>query len=114
MSSFETIIGLEVHVQLNTKTKIFCSCPTSFGESPNTNVCPVCLGLPGAPPVLNEEAVAKAISFGTAIGATIHQDFLYLRVKIIFIQIYQRHIKSASLRFQSLAKGSLILKLMGR
>lgn len=79
MSSFETIIGLEVHVQLNTKTKIFCSCPTSFGESPNTNVCPVCLGLPGALPVLNEEAVAKAIAFGTAIGATIHQNSVFAR-----------------------------------
>lgn len=79
MSSFETIIGLEVHVQLNTRTKIFCSCPTSFGDDPNTNVCPVCLGLPGALPVLNEEAVAKAIAFGTAIGAKINQNSVFAR-----------------------------------
>ena len=113
MSSFETIIGLEVHVQLNTKTKIFCSCPTSFGESPNTNVCPVCLGLPGALPVLNEEAVAKAISFGTAIGATIHQDFVFARKNYFYPDLPKAY-QISQLRFQSLAKGSLILKLMGR
>ena len=76
---FEVIIGLEVHVQLNTKTKIFCSCPTSFGEEPNTNVCPVCLALPGALPVLNVEAVKKAIALGTAIGATVHKKSIFNR-----------------------------------
>ena len=79
MSAFETIIGLEVHVQLNTKTKIFCSCPTSFGEAPNTAVCPVCLGLPGALPVLNREAVKKALLFGRALGATINQNSIFAR-----------------------------------
>lgn len=76
---FEVVIGLEVHAQLNTKTKIFCSCATSFGEEPNTNVCPTCLALPGALPVLNEEAVKKAISFGKAINATIHQKSIFNR-----------------------------------
>lgn len=79
MSAYETIIGLEVHVQLNTATKIFCSCATSFGEEPNKNVCPTCLGLPGALPVLNHEAVKKAISFGTAINATINQNSVFAR-----------------------------------
>ncbi len=76
---FEMVIGLEVHIQLNTKTKIFCSCPTSFGEEANTNVCPTCLALPGALPVLNKEAVTKAIYFGNAVNATVHKKSIFNR-----------------------------------
>ncbi len=69
---FETVIGLEVHVQLNTKTKLFCSCPTSFAEHQNTNTCPTCLALPGALPVVNKEAAIKAMRLGYAINAKVN------------------------------------------
>ena len=65
------VIGLEVHVELKTKTKIFCSCPTDFGAEPNTHVCPVCMGLPGSLPVLNRKVVEYAVKAGLATGCTI-------------------------------------------
>jgi aspartyl-tRNA(Asn)/glutamyl-tRNA(Gln) amidotransferase subunit B len=71
IAKYEPVIGLEVHVQLGTRTKIFCSCPTSFGAPPNTNVCPVCLGLPGALPVLSKEAVELAMKASLALNCHI-------------------------------------------
>ena len=76
---FEVVIGLEVHVQLNTKTKLFCSCPTSFNHAQNTNTCPTCLALPGALPVLNREVLRKATMFGTAVDATINRTSFFDR-----------------------------------
>ncbi|MGM0623004.1 MAG: Asp-tRNA(Asn)/Glu-tRNA(Gln) amidotransferase subunit GatB, partial [Campylobacterota bacterium] len=76
---FDIVIGLEVHVQLNTKTKIFCSCATSFNEKQNSNTCPTCLGLPGALPVLNREAVRKAMMFGHAVEAKINEKSIFNR-----------------------------------
>jgi len=76
-TEYEAIIGLETHCQLNTKSKIFCSCPTSFDSPPNTNVCPVCLGYPGVLPVLNQEVLASAVKLGLAIDGKItpHSKF---------------------------------------
>jgi len=76
---YEPVIGLEVHAQLLTKSKLFCACSTDFGGEPNTNVCPVCLGLPGSLPVLNEQAVTFAVQAGLALGCTIHEKSIFAR-----------------------------------
>lgn len=70
---YETVIGLEVHVELATKTKIFCSCSTEFGGAPNTHTCPVCTGMPGSLPVLNKQVVEYAMAVGVATNCTINQ-----------------------------------------
>ena len=71
---YEVVIGLEVHAELATKTKIFCSCKTAFGGAPNTQVCPVCMGMPGALPVLNEKVVEYAVKAGLATGCEIERN----------------------------------------
>ena len=70
--NYELVVGLETHVELLTKTKIFCSCKNSFGDEPNTNCCPVCIGLPGTLPKLNREVVNFAIKAGLALNCTIN------------------------------------------
>ena len=71
---YETVIVLEVHVELATKTKIFCSCSTEFGGAPNTHTCPVCTGMPGSLPVLNKQVVEYAAAVGLATNCTITQN----------------------------------------
>ena len=77
LAGWETVIGLEVHCELRTATKLFCWCPNVFGDEPNTNVCPVCLGLPGSLPVLNRQAVDYAIRIGTALNCRVQPSLFH-------------------------------------
>ena len=79
VQDYEAVIGLEVHTELNTVTKLFCGCPNEFGAEPNTNVCPVCLGLPGSLPVLNAAAVECALRFAEALGFSVPERSLFAR-----------------------------------
>ncbi|MGH2876191.1 MAG: Asp-tRNA(Asn)/Glu-tRNA(Gln) amidotransferase subunit GatB, partial [Solirubrobacteraceae bacterium] len=78
-TGYEPVIGLEIHVQLKTRTKMFCGCDLSFGDPPNTHTCPVCLGLPGALPVVNARAVEFAVTIGLALGSEIAPRSLFHR-----------------------------------
>jgi aspartyl-tRNA(Asn)/glutamyl-tRNA(Gln) amidotransferase subunit B len=76
---YEAVIGLEVHAQLLTKSKLFCGCSTSFDAPPNSNTCPVCLGLPGSLPVVNRQAVAMAVRAAVALGCELRPTSIFAR-----------------------------------
>ena len=110
---FEVVIGLEVHTQLNTKTKIFCSCSTSFGDDANTQVCPTCLALPGALPVLNKEAVRKAISFGAAVNATINKRSVFNRKNYFYPDLPKAY-QISQFEIPIVEKGELFIDVNGK
>ncbi len=109
---YEPVIGLEVHVQLNTKTKIFCSCSTEFGTPPNTHVCPVCMGQPGVLPVLNGEALGKAIKAGLALDCEIPGSSKFDR-KNYFYPDLPKGYQISQFDFPIAVKGSLEIDLPG-
>ncbi len=97
---FDTFIGLEIHIQLITETKIFCSCRNSFGDEANTNICPVCMGYPGVLPVLNKEAVRKSYIMCRALNCHLNEKAVFDR-KTIFIPTFQKTIRLHSLNIRS-------------
>jgi aspartyl-tRNA(Asn)/glutamyl-tRNA(Gln) amidotransferase subunit B len=84
---YETVIGIETHVELSTASKMFCGCPAGFGGDPNTNVCPVCLGLPGALPVPNERAIQWTVALGIALGCEITQHSVFHRKNYFYADL---------------------------
>ena len=84
LSRYEPVIGLEVHCQLKTESKLFCSCSTAFGALPNHHACPVCLGYPGVLPVLNSRVVDFAIKMALAVGAQIHERSVFARKQYFY------------------------------
>src|SRR3954447_20631447 len=104
--NYEAVIGLEIHAQLRTSTKIFCGCSTSFGAPPNANVCPVCLGFPGVLPVLNRSAVDLAIRAALALGCRINETSVFARKNYFYPDLPKGY--QISQYEQPLASGGLV------
>ena len=118
--TWETVIGLEVHMQLKTASKMFCSCSTAFGDPPNTNVCPVCLGLPGALPVVNAHALELAARAALALGCTVHELSIFARKNYFYpdlpkgyqISQYDRPLANdGSVAFESAERGRVAVHI---
>jgi len=118
--TWETVIGLEVHVQLATRSKMFCGCAVTFGEPPNTHVCPVCLGLPGALPVVNAHAVALGVRAALALGSEVHSRSVFARKNYFYpdlpkgyqISQFDRPLSTGGeVRFASASRGEVSVSI---
>jgi len=112
VTTWEAVIGLETHVELSTKSKMFCSCPTEFGDEPNTAVCPVCLALPGALPVPNEQAIAGIVKIGLALDCEINESSLFYR-KNYFYPDLPKNYQISQYTFPVCEHGSLTVDVNG-
>ena len=88
--TFTPVIGIEIHIQLKTDTKIFCGCSTDTGGEPNTHICPVCMGLPGALPVLNEKVVEQGLLAGMALNCSVQPASLFFRKFYFYLDLPKR------------------------
>jgi aspartyl-tRNA(Asn)/glutamyl-tRNA(Gln) amidotransferase subunit B len=112
MTDWEAVIGIETHVELSTKSKMFCSCPTEFGDEPNTAVCPVCLALPGALPVPNEKAIEGIVKIGMALDCAINESSLFYR-KNYFYPDLPKNYQISQYTFPVCEHGSLAVDVDG-
>lgn len=110
---FETVIGLEIHAQMKTKSKIFCGCSTEFGAPPNTHTCPVCLGMPGSLPVLNRQVVESAIKLGLATESTINRTNRFAR-KNYFYPDLPKGYQISQFELPICERGSVEIEVEGR
>lgn len=108
MMRYETVIGLEVHVELSTDTKIFCSCSTKFGDKPNTNCCPICMGMPGTLPMLNKKVVEYAVAVGLALNCTILERSIFDRKNYFYPDLPKAY-QISQLYFPIARNGKIII-----
>ena len=113
MSEYKTVIGLEVHSELNTNTKCFCACKNEFGDKPNTNCCPVCTAMPGALPVLNKDAVKKAILMGLAVGCKINNYSVFERKNYFYPDLCKAY-QISQLEYPLCVGGGLEIEVDGK
>ena len=113
MAEYNTVIGLEVHSELNTKTKCFCGCKNEFGNQPNTNTCPVCTSMPGALPVLNRDAVERAILMGLAVGCRINNYSVFERKNYFYPDLAKAY-QISQLEYPLCVGGGLEIEVDGK
>src|SRR3989339_2188143 len=113
MSKYETVIGLEIHAQLATESKMFCSCSTKFGAGPNTDICPVCTGQPGVLPVTNKKAIELAIKTAIALNCTIEPRSVFAR-KHYFYPDLPKDYQVSQYELPLATKGSLEIEVDGQ
>ena len=113
MSEYRTVIGLEIHAELLTKTKIFCNCSAEFGGAPNTRVCPVCTGMPGTLPIINQTAVEYAVKAGYALGCEINKFSVFDRKNYFYPDLPKAY-QISQLYYPIIGPGAVTIEVNGK